>query len=61
MKHKQYIHDSTGNPYYLVDTILFKYNGKWVDAIIYRNPQGQVFGRTLEDFNEKFSEISIDK
>lgn len=37
-----------------------KYNGEWVDAIIYTNESGISFTRTKAEFTQKFKKVESD-
>ena len=61
-KSKRYIHKKTGNQYTLItDNFMFKDNGEWRRGLClykteYKNPDGEYFARTKEDFFENFIE-----
>ena len=50
-----YIHTKTGNKYRLYQDCLMKYNGKWMEAVIYtKEESGELYVREHNDFISNF-------
>jgi hypothetical protein len=53
----KYRHIKTGNIYFAVGTGKVKIDGQWIDSMTYRNEAGDLFTRTLLDFEYKFEMV----
>lgn len=55
----QYRYTKSGDIYLFHESCKLKSDGKWVDGVIYFNPNNsrQFFVRTMEDFTKSFEEI----
>lgn len=52
-----YVHIKTGNIYRIIQPCLMKYNGVWMDAVVYTN-NNEIFVREKGDFNKSFKKLS---
>jgi uncharacterized membrane protein len=54
-----YVHTKTGNRYRIFQECKMKYNGKWMDAIVYVSEKdGEMYVREYSDFVLNFKRLS---
>lgn len=54
-----YVHTKTGNKYRVLQECLMKYDGKWMDAVVYESEKnGEIYIREYSDFVLNFKSLS---
>lgn len=54
-----YVHAKTGNKYRIFQNCLMKYDGKWVDAVIYISMKNnEIYVKAYDDFILEFKRLS---
>lgn len=54
-----YVHTKTGNKYRVLQECLMKYDGKWIDAIVYISMKdSKMYVRAYDDFVLNFKRLS---
>ena len=54
-----YVHIKTGNRYRVLQECLMRYDGKWMDAIVYESEKnGEIYVREYSDFVLNFKRLS---
>lgn len=54
-----YVHTKTGNRYRIFQNCLMKYDGKWVDAVIYISMKNnEIYVKAYDDFILEFKRLS---
>lgn len=50
-------HSNSGKTYESMGRGKMKFNGVWYDAVFYQNAGGELYARTVDDFDKHFSEF----